>query len=328
MLNHVKGVVSYLSKKTKIKKNDQVLDIASNDGSLLNFYGNKAKTFGIDPILNKYKNRYKKINFTVSDFFSAKEIRKKTKKKFKIITALSVFYDAIDPNKFIKDVKILLKNDGVFLLEFADLASIIKNKMFDTICHEHLEYYSTKVIIELCKKYKLRVFDIKSNDINGASKQYYICHQKSKYEDNDYIIRKITNDEKKLNLSKVNTYKKFIKDINFQKNKLVSFLKKERKRGRKIHCYGASTKGNVLLQYYNIKNNLIDFVAERNTNKYSLFTPGTKIKIISEVLSRFYKPKYYLVLPWHFKKEILVREKVIRKKGTKFIFPLPKMSIV
>ncbi len=328
MLNHVKGVVSYLSKKTKIKKNDQVLDIASNDGSLLNFYGNKAKTFGIDPILNKYKNRYKKINFTVSDFFSAKEIRKKTKKKFKIITALSVFYDAIDPNKFIKDVKILLKNDGVFLLEFADLASIIKNKMFDTICHEHLEYYSTKVIIELCKKYKLRVFDIKSNDINGASKQYYICHQKSKYEDNDYIIRKITNDEKKLNLSKVNTYKKFIKDINFQKNKLVSFLKKERKRGRKIHCYGASTKGNVLLQYYNIKNNLIDFVAERNKNKYSLFTPGTKIKIISEVLSRFYKPKYYLVLPWHFKKEILVREKVIRKKGTKFIFPLPKMSIV
>ena len=120
-------------------------------------------------------------------------------------------------------MKILLKDDGIFLLEFADLASIIKNKMFDTICHEHLEYYSSKVIIELCKKNKLRVFDIKSNDINGASKQYYICHQKSNYVDNDYIIRKITNDEKKLNLSKLNTYKKFIKDINFQKNKLVSF---------------------------------------------------------------------------------------------------------
>ena len=113
-----------------------------------------------------------------------------------------------------------------------------------------------------------------------------------------------------------------------KKKKLVNFLKKERQKGKKIHCYGASTKGNVLLQYYNIKNNLIDFVAERNNKKYSLYTPGSKIKIISEILSRFYKPNYYLVLPWHFKKEILYREKIIRKKGTKFIFPLPKLKIV
>ena len=232
---------------------------------------------------------------------------------------MSVFYDAIDPNKFIRDVKILLKKDGV-LLEFADLASIVKNKMFDTICHEHLEYYSSKVIINLCKKNKLRVFDIKSNDINGASKQYYICHQISKYEDNDYVINKIINEEKKLNLSKYVTYKKFIKDINYQRNKLVNFLKKERKKGRKIHCYGASTKGNVLLQYYNIKNNLIDFVAERNKNKYNLFTPGTKIKIISEVLSRFYKPQYYLVLPWHFKRKSYKRKSYKKKKELNLYF--------
>ena len=328
MLNHVKKVVMNLSKKTKVKKNDFVLDIASNDGSLLKYYNKKVNTFGIDPILEKYKNQYKNINYKIPDFFSAKKIMKMTKKKFKIITALSVFYDSENPDKFIKDVKKLLANEGVFLLEFADLASIVKHKLFDTICHEHLEYYSSKVIFYLCSINDLRVFDIKENDINGASKQYFICHQNSKYKSNHLKIKSILNSEKKLNLSKENTYKKFYKIINNSKNKLNRFIKKAIKRKKIIHGYGASTKGNVLLQYYGINNKMIDYIAERNENKYNLYTPGSRIKIISETLSRSYKPDYYLVLPWHFKKEILIREKEIRKKGTKFIFPLPKLKVI
>ena len=328
MLNHVKRVVKYLSKKTKLKKKDYVLDIASNDGSLLNFYNKNIVTFGIDPILNKYKEQYQNINYTVSDFFSADKIRNKTKKKFKIITALSVFYDSVSPNKFLKDIKKLLSKEGIFLLEFADLASIIKYKMFDTICHEHLEYYSSKVILNLCKKNKLRVFDIKKNDINGSSKQYFVCHENSKIENNDSVIKKELDSENKLKLSNVNTFKRFFKDINQSKNKLNKLIKKIIRKGKKIHCYGASTKGNVLLQYYKINNKMINYAAERNKNKYDLYTPGTHIKIISEVLSRFYKPDYYLVLPWHFKKEILLREKSTRKKGVKFIFPLPKLCVV
>jgi len=321
-------VVKNLSKLTKLKKNDCVLDIASNDGSLLNYYNKNIVTFGIDPILDKYKNDYKNINYKVSDFFSANKVINKTKRKFKIITALSVFYDSLDPIKFLKDVKKLLSKDGIFLLEFADLASIIQNKMFDTICHEHLEYYSTKVIINLCKKSGLRVFDIKSNEINGASKQYFVCHINSKIKKKINIINDILIKEEKLELSKYKTFKKFISDINISKSELVKKLKKYKKLGKKIHCYGASTKGNVLLQYYGINNRLIDYVAERNKNKYNLYTPGTKIRIISEIVSRFYKPDYYLVLPWHFRKEILIREKEIIKKGTKFIFPLPKLKIV
>ena len=328
MLNHVKKVVINLSKKTKVKSNDFVLDIASNDGSLLKYYNKKINTFGIDPILEKYKNQYKNINYKIPDFFSAKKIMKTTKKKFKIITALSVFYDSANPDKFIKDIKKLLANDGIFLLEFADLASIVKNKLFDTICHEHLEYYSSKVIFNLCSINNLRVFDIKENDINGASKQYYICHQNSNHKSNHLKIKSILNSEKKLNLSKENTYKKFFKIINNSKNKLNRFIKKAIKRKKIIHGYGASTKGNVLLQYYGINNKMIDYIAERNKNKYNLYTPGSRIKIISETLSRSYKPDYYLVLPWHFKKEILVREKEIRKKGTKFIFPLPKLKVI
>mgnify|MGYP001221983312 CR=1 FL=1 len=328
MLNHVKKVVKNLSIKTKIKINDHVLDIASNDGSLLKFYNNKIKTFGIDPILDKYKDEYKSINYKISDFFSAKEVIKLTKKKFKIITALSVFYDSENPNKFLDDVKKLLSNEGIFLLEFADLASIVKNKLFDTICHEHLEYYSSKVILDLCIKNNLRVFDIKKNDINGASKQYYICHKNSKYKTNYVQIKRIISAERKLNLSKVSTYKKFFKIINNSKLRLNRFIKTAIKMRKKIHGYGASTKGNVLLQYYGINNKMIEYIAERNKNKYGLYTPGTKIKIISENLSRSYKPDYYLVLPWHFKKEILLREKKIRNKGTKFIFPLPTLKII
>ena len=195
------------------------------------------------------------------------------------------------------------------MLEFADLASIIQNKMFDTICHEHLEYYSSQVILNLCKKFNLRVFDIKKNNINGSSKQYYICHENSKFKTNLKKINSILKTEKQLNLTTEKTYKNFIKHINKSKNKLYNFLKKKKKLGKEIHGYGASTKGNVLLQYYKIDNKLVNFIAERNKNKYNLYTPGTKIKIISETLSRFYKPNYYLVLPWHFKSEILIRER-------------------
>ena len=180
MLNHVKKVTQTLTKKTSLNKNDLVLDIASNDGSLLNFYSKNVVKIGIDPILNKYKQNYRNIKYTIPNFFSAREVQKKTKRKFKIITALSVFYDAESPNKFLNDVKNLLMPDGVFLVEFADLASILKFKMFDTICHEHIEYYSSKVILNLASQNGLRVFDIKENKINGGSKQYFICLKNSK----------------------------------------------------------------------------------------------------------------------------------------------------
>ena len=272
MLDHVKSIVKKLSKLTSLKSKDFVLDIASNDGSLLNFYDKKINTFGIDPILNKYKKNYKNKNYKIKNFFSFEKIRNITKKKFKIITALSVFYDAEKPNKFIKDVKKILSNDGVFVLEFADLASILKYKMFDTVCHEHLEYYSSEVILNLCNKHSLKVFNIEQNDINGASKQYYISHADSKYKTNFKNISKIFKKEKKLKLKNVKTYKNFMSSINSSKKELMKKLKILVNKGKKVHCYGASTKGNVLLQYYGINNKLIKYAAERNKLKYNLYT--------------------------------------------------------
>ena len=222
MTKHVNDVVKESIKIVKLKKKDSVLDIASNDGTLLNFYKKNIFRVGIDPLIKKYKNQYKNINFGIQEFFSYKAIqKKKINKKFKIITALSMFYDLPNPNRFLRDVKKVLDKEGIFVLEHADLLSIIKNCQFDTICHEHLEYYSTKVIVELMNKNELRVFNLKANTINGGSMRYYVCHKDSKYKNNNKKINKILREEMKSKLDKTSTFSDFFKFFYFsfiQKN--------------------------------------------------------------------------------------------------------------
>ena len=329
MTNHVSHVVRALSKKSNIKKGDNVLDIASNDGTLLLNYKDKILKWGIDPILNKFKNEYKSIDYKIANFFNYESIKnKKEDVKFKVITALSVFYDLDNPNKFLNDIQKILHNDGIFYLEFQDLMLILKHNMFDTICHEHLEYYSFTFINRVLKKHKLRIFDHNYNDINGGSAAYFICHENAKFKSNTKKLNKVIKSEKNIKIEEVSTYKKFKKRIDKLKLELNTVVNKIIKKGQTIHGYAASTKGNVLLQYYNLNNDRIKFISDRNPRKKSFYTPGSNIKIITESESRKMKPDYYLVLAWHFKKEILLREKSIRKKGTKFIFPLPKVKVV
>jgi hypothetical protein len=331
MTNHVKKVVNKLTKIASIKKNEAVLDIASNDATLLNFYNKRSiTTFGIDPLVNKFIKKYRKITYKTSNFFNFKSVNSVCPNiKFKIITALSVFYDLEEPNLFLGDVKKLLHPEGLLYIEFADLKSIIQQNMFDTICHEHLEYYSSTVLINMLKNHNLRLFEQEYNTINGGSSAYYICHDQARYISNQKKIINILKEEKKLGLSNFSTFINFKKKIDIIKLKLNLILKRlVNKKNKIIHAYGASTKGNVLLQYFKINSKILNYVAERNPIKYNLYTPGSNIKIISEKKSRSLKPDYYLVLPWHFRKEILKREFLVRKKGTKFIFPLPKVEIL
>ncbi len=328
MTDHVKKIVRKCSALVKLKSKQYVLDIGSNDATLLNFYANDIIKVGVDPLVNKYKKFYKKINYKISNFFKIKNIEKiKIKKKFKIISALSVFYDLRDPNKFIKEIKKILDDKGVFVLEHVDLYYIIKNNIFDTICHEHLIFYSSKIIIEMMKNNGLKVFNHEYNEINGGSSRYYICHSKTNFKVSKNI-KKVLLRENLQGIELKKTYKLFFTKILNEKIKLIKLIKKIKNQGQDIHGYGASTKGNVLLQFYNINNKVVNYIADRNPLKWNSFTPGTRIKIISESQSRKIKPHFYLVLPWHFKNEILIREKNIRKKGTKFIFPLPKVRVV
>ncbi len=328
MANHVKTIAHEAIKVAKVKRGDFVLDIASNDGTLLNFYSKNLVRVGIDPIISKFLNYYENIDYKINDFFNYKALKKKNiNKKYKIITALSVFYDLKKPHNFIRDIKKILHKDGVFILEHADLLSIIKKNLFDTICHEHLEYYSSKLIINIMRKHNLRVFDLKPNNTNGGSIRYFISHELAKFKSKNDVINKVLKQEKKCRLENPSTFKIFFNKINKQKKNLNLLIKSLKKNNKVIHGYGASTKGNVLLQYFDISKNQIDFIADRNPKKYGFYTPGTKIKIISENKSRSLKPDYYLVLPWHFKAEIIKREKKIIEKGTKFIFPLPHLKI-
>ena len=322
MRTHVKSVVGKISKKAKLQSGDYVLDIASNDGTLLSYYKKSIKTFGIDPLVNKYRTDYKNINFKVSDFFSYKNICKVNKNiKFKAITALSVFYDIKNPKNFLKDIKKVLHKDGIFNLEFADLKLILENNMFDTICHEHLEYYSVTVIKNLLNKVGLRIFDHYYNDTNGGSSSYYICHDNAKFKTSKKITI-ILKDEKRIKINSPKTYKNFKERIDKIKNNLTNFLKKLKTQNKMIHGYGASTKGNVLLQYFNIDNKFLDCISDRNPKKDNCYTPGTNIKILTEAKSRSLKPDYYLVLPWHFKKEILKRNSKLIDSGIEFYFPI------
>jgi len=330
MREHLSLTVKDLKKKVNLKNGDLVLDIASNDATLLNNYKKNIIKVGIDPILNKFRSEYKKVDYKINNFFSYRSIKKlNLKKKFKIITAISMFYDLKDPNKFLKDVKkILDEKRGIFLLEQTDLYSIVKNNLFDTICHEHLEYYSYRVINDMLKKNNLRILDIKRNSINGGSIRFYISSSGSVYKSNKKFIKTIMNEENKLNLDKVYTYKIFYKKIILIKYSLLKIIKNLKKNSQKICGYGASTKGNILLQFFGINNKHLEHISDRNPAKNGHYTPGTKIKIVSEKESRRCNPNYYLVLPWHFKSEILEREKKLLYKGTKFIFPLPTIKII
>ena len=179
----------------------------------------------------------------------------------------------------------------------------------------------------MMKNNGLKVFNHEYNEINGGSSRYYICHSKTNFTVSKNI-KKVLLRENLQGIELKKTYKLFFTKILNEKNKLIKLIKKIKNEEQDIHGYGASTKGNVLLQFYNINNKVVNYIADRNPLKWNSFTPGTRIKIISESQSRKIKPHFYLVLPWHFKNEILIREKNIRKKGTKFIFPLPKVRVV
>ena len=326
MRSHVKDIVKIASSLVKLKRNDYVLDIASNDATLLNFYPATVIKFGIDPIINKYIKEYQKINFFVADFFSKKNIQKLTYKKFKIITALAVFYDLHKPNNFLNDIENILEDNGILILEFTDLYSILKKNMFDAFCHEHIGYYSTKILNEICQKNNLRIFDLSQNEINGCTTTFFICKKSALFKQKN-SLKQLLKIEKIKKLDNIKTYQNFFYNIKKLQKNLNLKLKEIKKKNKTIHGYGASTKGNVLLQYFKISNKTVSFIAERNSLKFGLYTPGSKIKIISEAASRKLNPDYFLVLPWHFKDEILKREKKLISQGTKFIFPLPKLEI-
>jgi NDP-4-keto-2,6-dideoxyhexose 3-C-methyltransferase len=321
MRNALKEIFTVSQKYVRLGSDDLVLDIGANDGTLLKYFKEKKiQTLGCEPAKNLSKQLKKNCDYILNDFWSYEALKKLLKKKKiykkpKLITAIGMFYDLENPGKFISDAAKCLDDNGIFIAQLMCLNSMIEKNDLGNICHEHLEFYSYKSLKYLFENNGFKIFKIEENNINGGS--YRIFCKKN--------IKKSINYKEKTTLSQIN---KFFLRVEKNKVKTVNFIKKEVKKGKKIFLYGASTKGNTLLQYYKLNRKLIPFAVERSPEKWGKYTIGTGIKIISESDARKMNPDYLFVMPYAFISEFKKRESSWLKKGGKFILPYPKFKIV
>lgn len=329
MRDHLRGIAEEAAGMVK-KADARVLDIGCNDGTLLKFYPKGFAKFGVDPsdVAQEVGDGIK----VIQDIFPSAELRKETEGRlFDVITSIAMFYDLEDPVAFVKNIKEALSPEGIWIFEMSYMPSMLKMNSYDTICHEHLEYYSLAVLENILARAGMKIVRAGLNDINGGSIRCYATHQTNfSYKDPEHtrFLDNLRQEEFDLELDTDKPYKNFQDRIEQHRDELAGLLRKLKAEGKKIHLYGASTKGNTILQWCGIDNLLIDFAADRNPDKDGAKTLGTNIPIISEAKSRAMKPDYYLVLPWHFKAEFLVREKDALAAGVGMIFPLPTVDII
>jgi len=322
---HLRVKAINLIKKYNLKSKNSILDIGSNDGTFLSFFSKNFKLFGCDPTIKKFSKFYRKDINQLPFFFSEEHFKNQ---KFNLITSIAMFYDLPDPLKFAKEIHNILDDKGVWHIELSYMPLMIKNTSYDTICHEHLEYYSLFSLKFLLNAANLKIINLSFNQINGGSIVLDISKKKSKYKECKQLIDWVLEREKLNKYNELEKQKSFFKECQNHKILLKKLLKTLKNQNKKVLGYGASTKGNVLLQYCNIKSDMINNIAEVNKFKFNKYTPGTNIKIISEKEAKLKKPDYFLVLPWHFKDHIIKREKNFLKNGGKLIFPLPDIEIV
>jgi len=323
MVKHLQAAVAeILNFDLELHADDLIIDIGSNDGTFLNSYPDTAATLiGVDPTAKYFKKYYQAHIQIVEDFFSAQKITEHfPNKKAKIITSFSMFYDLEHPQAFTNEIAKLLDENGVWVLEQSYLPLMLKNNSFDTVCHEHLEYYSLKQIQWMFKRAGLKVIDVEFNDVNGGSFRVYAAKENSTHQVNHTQIEKIFAEEEALQLETLQPYEDFYQRISQLKDELHHKIASIHQAGKTIYGLGASTKGNVLLQYYNLDTNHIKAIGEVNRDKFGKVTPGSLIPIEDETLILEKKPDYLLVLPWHFRTFF---ENNTAFNGVKLLFPLP-----
>ena len=318
-------------KKLGISKKSKILEIASNDGSFIQILKKKFNSFviGVDPAKNLVKKAKSKKIFTINKYFNYKlshSIKKKYS-QFDFIFARNVIAHLNNPNHTFKGIENLLKDSGVLIIEVPHLVNILNKNQYDNIFHEHVGFHSLRSIKDLCEKNHLKIFDVEIIESQGGSIRCYICKNKSK----KLVSTKTKNilkTEKKLNLfsgKKLEKFKYKIKNHSKNMNKLITDLKKKK---NKISVYGASGKGQALMQFAKIDNNLIDYVFDKSKLKQGRFTPGTNIRIMDPKHISRNKVDYLLILSWNIKDEIIKQERFFLKKGGKFITPFPEPKVL
>jgi cyclopropane fatty-acyl-phospholipid synthase-like methyltransferase len=329
MVDHLSEKTAKIEKIAGLSSGDLVLDIGSNDSTLLRSYSKRDIILaGIDPTGEKFRKYYPDKAILIPDFFSSRAfIKKFGNKKAKVITSIAMFYDLESPLDFMTDIYDSLDDEGIWVFEQSYMPAMLEMNSYDTICHEHLEYYSLKQIRWMAERAGFKLIDVEINGINGGSFSVTAAKLKSHFSQNNRCIQKILSEEAKKKLTTKLPYKKFEENVKDSREKLIKTIAGIKKKNKTIIGYGASTKGNVILQFCGISAGDIPFIAEVNEEKYGCFTPGTRIPIIPEREARLMNPDYFMVLPWHFRQWIISKEKQYIKSGGKLLFPLPKVEV-
>jgi ubiquinone/menaquinone biosynthesis C-methylase UbiE len=340
MRKELQSIVQSIEEVHQIKDGDVWLDIACNDGTLLSYVKPTVKKLGIDPADDSFRNESLKVaDSVIQDYFSYESYKKSPfgDRKASVVTCIAMFYDLDEPVNFLKDLSMVMDDDGLLVIQMSYTPLMIKQLAFDNICHEHVYYWSLKSITKLLAEVNMHVVDCQLNDVNGGSFRIYIKKDtcdlnkfaSAPYRDVCEVrVQSILKWEESFSIDEPAVWIDFYEKINSLKEKTVNFIKSERDKGKKICGYGASTKGNTLLQWFGLDNTLIDAIAERSSYKFGLKTVGTNIPILSEDEVRAMKPDYMIVLPWHFITEFIHREHEYLSNGGKFIIPCPNFQII
>lgn len=330
MVNHLTDKVRYLERMVPLKTGDVVLDIGSNDATTLKAYTAPGiRRVGIDPTGSKFREFYTEDIRLVPDFFSSDAYRSVAAQSARIVTSIAMFYDLEDPVGFVRQIAAILAGDGVWHLEQSYMPSMLRMNSYDTICHEHLEYYSLGALEKILSQAEMTIVDVTMNAVNGGSFAVTSARRGNRsVKPNQAVIDWLLAQEDRMGLNTPKPYRDFEERVFRHRDDLVRLIRALRADGKTILGYGASTKGNVLLQFCGLDTNDIAAIAEVNVDKFGCVTPGTHIPIVSEADARAMRPDYFAVLPWHFKDGILRREKEYLAGGGKMIFPFPEIEIV
>jgi hypothetical protein len=329
MVTHLQEKARLLSSMVPLVNGDLVLDIGSNDGTLLSFFAPNLERAGMDPSAAMLRNTYPAGAHCIVDFFSRERFADEFgATKAKIITSIAMFYDLDNPQQFANDVADSLEDDGIWHFEQSYMPLMLDVTGYDTICHEHVEYYGLHQIEWLLKRAGLRVLNVELNQVNGGSFAVTACKADSPFPTENASVDAIRNQEKTRRLDSEAPFRRFSQHVHDHRARLIELLASIADRGEKVIGYGASTKGNVILQYCGITPAELPCIAEVNADKFGSFTPGTLIPIISEAEARAMNPDYFFAMPWHFRSNLIEREARFLASGGKMIFPLPELEVV
>lgn len=329
MVAHLQSTVRQIEATIALKAGDLVVDIGSNDGTLLNSYSEpRLRRIGIDPSGPKFRQYYQPGVELIPDFFSAKSLRRATDAKARVVTSIAMFYDLDRPLDFVEQIREVLADDGIWVSEQSYLPSMVSTNSYDTICHEHLEYYALEQIVYIADRMDLKIIGLDTNDTNGGSFITTVAHKNAPYPEATTDVQALLARETEAGYRTSAPLERLSSEMARQRSLLLGFLQDAKREGKSVFGYGASTKGNVLLQYCGITADLLPCIAEVNNDKFGAYTPGTKIPIVSEADARAMKPDYFLVLPWHFRKPIVAKESEYLAHGGRLVFPLPSLEVI